>query len=392
MKQRILSLARGIVRVEVECKYPERFINLCAANGLEFWGVSVDENGTVGLFLRERGYKRLAELSSKHGFTVRHVSKTGAPSMWRRVRKRYILIAGVILALILTRMLSLFVWDISVYGNESVPVAEILRTLNRHGFKYGTFTPSVRSEELADKMLLDIPELSWFAVNLSGSRAEVMVRERIPTPKIINVKTPAVVIAAKSGVITKIIVLEGTPLVKVGDTVEKGARLISGILDSRSNGVRAVHALAEIEARTWYDFSAQMPLETIVKDYTGEEKQKHSLIVLQNRINFALNSGISWANYDKITSEKPLTLPGGIILPIKLVTETYTQYTPIVSARQRTDAELVLKASLEARLMSAIGDGSVTAASWESAEKDGVLTVTLHAECLEQIAVSVEVK
>ena len=391
MRQRILSLARGIVRVEVTCKYPERFLNICAANGVEFWGVTIDETGTVGACLRERGFRNLVELSSKHGFEVRHVSKAGAPSMWRTVKKRHVLITGLILALLLTRLMSLFVWEINIYGNKTVPSSEIMRALRLNGFEYGTFGPGVHSEELADKMILAVPELSWFAVNIRGSRAEVFTRERIPPPEIIDVKTPAVVIAAKSGLITKMVVLEGTPLVTVGDTVVKGAVMVSSQRGSRSGNSRNVHALAEIEARTWYDFSAQMPLETTVKDYTGEEKQKHSLIVLRNYINFNLNSGISWADYDKITVEKNLTLPGGVILPVRFITDIYKQYTPYLSKQLRNDAELLLKTRIEARLMSAVGEGSVSAVSWDSLEENGVLTVTLHAECLEQIAVSVEV-
>ena len=391
MRQRILSLARGIFRVEVACKYPERFMNMCAANGVEFWCTNISEDGTVVAYVRESGFRRLTELSSRYGFEVTHVSKTGAPSMWRKIRKRHVLITGLVLAFVVTRAMSLFVWDINVYGNKTVPSATIMRTLGRLDFGYGAFGPRIDSEELADKMLLEIPELSWFAVNIRGSHADVLVRERIPPPDIIDVNTPAVVIATKSGIITKISVLEGTPLVSVGDTVEKGAVLVSGLRDIRSSGTRTVHALAEIEARTWYDLSSQIPVEATVKRYTGEKKRRNSLIILQKWINFNLNSGISWADYDKITEEKNLTLPGGVVLPIRLVTETYIEYYPLSLRQARENLELVLKKNLTERLNASIADGTVNAVSWEVTEAGGVVTVTLHAECVEQIAVSVEV-
>ena len=298
--------------------------------------------------------------------------------------------AGLLLALTVTRVMALFVWDISVYGNEDVPTAKIMRALSKFGFEYGAFGPRVCSEELADKMILEIPELSWFAVNIRGSRADVLVRERIPVPDIVDVNTPAVVIAAKSGIITKMSVLEGTPLVGVGDTVEKGDMLVSGLLGSRSLKTRAVHALAEIEARTWYEMSSQMPVETIVKRYSGEEKKRHSLTILQNRINFYWNSGISWTDYDKITEERYLTLPGEITLPVKIVTETYTEYKPLSSQQIRESMELVLKANLIRRLEKAVSGGAVSAISWDVKEESCVMTVTLNAECIEQIAVSVE--
>lgn len=390
MKQRILSQVRGIVRVEVASKFPERFLNICASNGIEFWGVDID-GVVVGAYMRESGFKRLVELSSRHGFEVTRVTKSGAPSMWRKVRKRYVLLAGLLLVLIITRIMALFVWDISVYGNENVSTAEIMQALSKHGFTYGSFGPNVYSEELADKMILELPELSWFAVNIRGSHADVLVRERRPVPDIIDMSTPAVVIAAKSGIITKLSVLEGTPLVNIGDTVEKGDVLVSGRLGSRTSGMRSVHALAEIEARTWYELSAQMPVETIVKRYSGEEKKRHSLFILQKRIKFYANSGISWPDYDKITEESLLTLPGGVTLPIKLVTETYIEYEPLVSQQIREAMEMELRENLMERLEEALNGGEAVAVSWAVSEENGVMTVTLYAECIEQIAVSVEV-
>ena len=37
MLQKALHLAAGTVTLRVESPYPERFINLCSANGIRFW-------------------------------------------------------------------------------------------------------------------------------------------------------------------------------------------------------------------------------------------------------------------------------------------------------------------------------------------------------------------
>ncbi|MDR0838125.1 MAG: sporulation protein YqfD [Oscillospiraceae bacterium] len=388
MRQRAINLARGVVRVEVMCRYPERFINLCASNNIEFWGMERADTGEVRAYFHTGGFKRLRELSAKHGFEVTRISRAGAPSLFGKLRKRYVLIAGVLLFVLATRALSLFVWDIRVLGNENVPSSLILENLKSLGFSYGTFGPGVKSEQLANKLILALPELSWFAVNISGCRADVLVRERTPRPEIIDVDAPAMVRAAKSGVITKISVLEGASAVTVGDTVQTGDLLVSGILDTRRGARRTAHALAEIEARTWYELSAEMTVETVVKRFTGEKKRRHSIIIAGKKINLYFNSSISWSDYDKIITEKFPPLPGGASLPIKLVTESFDKYEPVTTEQSRERVERTLREGLTARLREAVGDGEVRAVSWDVFEKNGVITVTLNAECSEQIAVS----
>ena len=61
----------------------------------------------------------------------------------------------------------------------------------------------IKSEAISNDMLLKIPELSWIAVNISGSHADILVRERIPKPLIVDENAPTMVYAVKSGIITK---------------------------------------------------------------------------------------------------------------------------------------------------------------------------------------------
>ncbi|MDR1065712.1 MAG: sporulation protein YqfD [Oscillospiraceae bacterium] len=397
--QRALNLLRGIAHVEILCRYPERLLNLCASNDIELWNIErvgvVQQGVDVELRadMRVSGFRRLRGLSLGHGFELRRVARRGAPSAIKKLRRRYVLIAGLAMCALLTRALSLFVWDIRVLGNESVPDSRILEALKTLGFSYGSFGPGVRSEELANELILEIPELSWFAVNIRGSRADVLVRERIPKPEIVSRDTPSVVVAARSGVITKISVLEGTALVKPGDTVEKGGILVTG----RDSGNSSGPALAEIQARTWYEFSACMPVKTTVKRFTGEKKRRRSLIIAGKKINLYFNSGILWSECDKIIDRRSLTLPGGASLPVALVTESYLRYEPVVTKQSRERAESILRAGLEARLRSEldarlsaelVGGGDISAVAWESREDGGVMTVTLRAECSEQIAVT----
>jgi similar to stage IV sporulation protein len=62
------------------------------------------------------------------------------------------------------------------------------------------------------------------------------------------------------------------------------------------------------------------------------------------------------------------------------------RYEPVPSSLTKSEAEAILKSGLTARLRGEIGDGEILASDFETDEKNGVVTVTLRAECREQIA------
>lgn len=69
-----------------------------------------------------------------------------------------------------------------------------------------------------------------------------------------------------------------------------------------------------------------------------------------------------------------------------------TAYEPVSAALTRESAERYLKEQLEKKIKADVADGTVLSQSWETAEKDGVLTVTLKASCNEQIGRTLELE
>jgi similar to stage IV sporulation protein len=384
--KKALNYVRGSIRVEVECLYPERFVNVCAKNDLEFWDLERVSKTAVRVTMHIGGCRKLTELSAGSDFTVRPVKKTGVPFFLWKIRKRYVLLAGMLLCFASVWVLSLFIWEMDVYGNEKVPTHLILEELDAIGIKIGSFGPSIVSEAVSNEILLRIPELSWIAVNVYGSHMDVLVRERVPIPEIVDENKPMMVYATKSGIIAKMSVLEGKTLKEVGDTVVAGDIIVTGVMDSIASGKRLVHAMADVTARTWYELSAQMTLPTTLKSYTGKTETKTAVIFAGSRINLYFNSGISWQDYDKITVEKTLMLPTGNVLPIRIVTETYKEYDPVEAKLSVFSAEEILKARLMSRLNAEISNGEVVKTDFATTVENGVVTVTLKAECLERIA------
>ena len=69
-------------------------------------------------------------------------------------------------------------------GNETLTTGQILRCLDECGVRPGTYWPALSNDLVRNDMILCLPELRWLTVNVHGSRAEVIVREKDPLPDI----------------------------------------------------------------------------------------------------------------------------------------------------------------------------------------------------------------
>ena len=396
--QKIINFFRGSVLYTVTGAFPERFLNLCAQNAVAFWGLEWLDDHTLRLCFARKDAKKARTLAEKVMCQAKAARRAGVPFFLAKFRRRYAFLAGLALAVAAVCVLSRFILTIEVTGNRAVSTAVILSELNRQGVRVGAYGPSIDEKVVSQEALLRIPALSWMAVNLHGTRAEVIGREKVPKPDIVDRTWPSHLVSAATGIITHMEVLEGQPLFQEGDTVLAGEILISGVIDvpepqyaDTDLGTRITHAMGNVWARTWRTLEAQIPLEAQVKRYTGEEVTRYSLGILDRRLNFYGNSGISLDKYDKITSSHSLTLPGGRVMPLVLRAERYRGYATEPVALDAEAARTLLEERLLERLDGLVGeDGEVLRTDFTVREENGILVVTLLAECREQIGRVVE--
>ena len=217
------------------------------------------------------------------------------------------------------------------------------------------------------------------------------MRERIPAPERLDRQTPSNLIARRAGLVLKVRALDGVAAVQPGTAVTEDQLLVSGVEDTDTVGARVLAGIGSVTARTWYTLTAAMPLEAPEKRYTGEEKTLLSLVFGVRRIKFFSNSSIQGEKYDKIVNRYPLSL-FGLRLPVTVVTETCRFYEAVPSSRAAAEAERTGEAVLTSYLASMVEPyGGVSSTLCSSRQKDGVLLVTLSAECVEEIGVRVPI-
>lgn len=398
MLKKAVKLLRGSVCVRVKSAYPERMLNLCSARGIEFWDVRWIDDTALSFCVARGDLRALRRAAEGCGAEVSIERTAGTPFFFARLRRRHALFAGGILCAALLLVNSLFIWDFEVTGNETVPTETILHALREHGVHRGTFIYSFRSQDICNRVLPELKDLCWVAVNVRGCKAYVQVRERVRAPERVNESEPTNVIAAKPGLITKVRALDGEKRVLPGTSVQQGQLLIAGVVDTGgtekpSVTTRFLAGKGEVWARTWYDLTVRVPLTYEKKVYTGKEKRSHTLIWGENRLKIgAKGSSICNVDCDKIKTQTQWTLFGLFALPVTWETETLLPYELEVTPRSRADAEAQGKDMLETYLAALLGEtGSVTQRRFSTAVEGDTLVVTLSAECEEQIGKEVPI-
>lgn len=389
----LMNFLRGMVCVRLTGLFPERMVNLCAQAGIDFWAMEWLDEHTVRFTTRRGSLGLLEELAVRAGCQVERESSRGLPDFLGRFRTRYAFLAGLAFALCAVSFLSRFVLTVEVSGNEQVPSAVILSQLRRLGVRPGAYGPALDRKQLAQEALVELKDLSWMAINLHGTRVEVIVREAIKEPERIDETGWFDIVAQADGIVTHIEPEQGDALVGDGDVVAREDVLISGTVTLEpplysDQPVRyyQTHARGRVWARTWRTLTAAIPAETETKDYTGAEKSVWSVNFFGRRMKIFGNTGISWPMYDKITTVRPAVLPGGRELPFSLHRETYREYLPRTVEVDREAARALLEERLQKQLAVLIGeDGEVESTRFSARISGGRLEVTLTAQCLEEI-------
>ena len=386
MYRKTVNYLRGSARLRVESSYPERVINLCAAHGVPFWGLQWESETVFTVRTTRHSLPLLRQITEEAECTITTQEERGAPILLHRGKRRYALMAGALLLLLLSLCGNIFIWDFRVSGNETVPEEAILRALENCGITVGSVGLELDQKAIRNQVLLELPDLSWLVVNVKGCTAHVQVLERQRPPRTVQEDEITNVVALRSGLVTEIRPLDGKAQVTRGSTVTEGQLLISGVVDTERQGVRMVHGMGQVWARTWYDLSVLVPLQTAKLVQQEGETTRIWLDIGKKQINLLAKGRMLPADCGKILHYGAVCLPGGFRLPMTVVMEKTVRYqaqeTERTEAEARAEGEAALLALLETQMTE---DGTVVDTRFASARKGDWLLVTLKAECLEQI-------
>lgn len=334
----------GMVRVELTAADPAGALRQLEKAGIPVFGAAVqDEDIVLSFSVRRRDYRRLHTLAEEKNYGLKLVRKRGVYWTVRRFLHRPVLVFTVALLLFLLLWVPSRVFFFEVEGNVTVPTRLILEKSAQCGIAFGASREAVRSERMKNALLEAIPELQWAGINTSGCTATISVKERSAEPEEEKTEGVASIVADRDGVVTQCTVTRGSAACQVGQAVTAGDILISGYTDCGIS-IRAERAQGEVFALTKRDLTVVTPEKYLQNGAEIRQVKRYAAIIGKNRINFYKSSGISGVGCVKMYSEKYVTLPGGFLLPVSIVTEVWTYYETEEVSADGSDAETLLSA------------------------------------------------
>ncbi|MBE6940724.1 MAG: hypothetical protein E7455_00330 [Ruminococcaceae bacterium] len=328
--------------------------------------------------------KAVKIIIEKRGETWKIIGRTGIHWQLRSLLKRPVLICGITAIILLTVLIPTRIFFFKVEGNSAVPDRYILELAAQCGLEFGAFRQEIRSERVKNQLLSAIPELEWVGINTAGCVATISVRERQRSDDKTQLHGVTSIVAARDGVVREITVTGGSAACKTGQAVKAGQVLISGYTDCGIS-IRAERAQGEVYAQTYHEISCIMPHFTAQRGEQVAVIQKMGIIIGKNRINFSQDSGILDTGCVKMYEENYVTLPGGFILPIAIVTETYIYYEDRESVAVGDLEDTELPQIAQSYLSSQMIAGRIVNADVNISRQEDAFLLSGKYECLEMI-------
>ncbi len=371
MLSRLYAFVEGYLRLEVKGQFLERIINILLREGFALWDIDcIDDRLYVNI--RVKDFKRIRKYLSGKGYIVRIYQRVGVPFIMTKIFNRRVLIIGIIIIILSLYSLSSLVFFIEVEGLKEINQEKIFSFLKEADIKRGVLKKSIDTEALEKAFIKEFPRLSWINIYFSGTKMIVEVVEKKviePQPETNDI------VANKAGLISKIIVLKGTPMVKEGETVKAGDVLISREVLIKKQGEevlnreveeetiplikREVNAEGVVKAKIWYEGYGEAELCTEYNQVTTNQKKSLILKYKDKEVILTGPKKPPFRHFKVLERSKSLAKWRNLNIPIELITRRYIQIKKIREERKLDVAKKISKEEAVKSILQQIGKDAI---------------------------------
>lgn len=318
------------------------FVNFCAQNGCRYHSMGkrqADDGERLFFRMHIISASRARLLRTRHGVDLKTHSTHGIPFFALGVLKRPGLLLGLAVFCFLTLTSGSIIWDIRIEGNERVSDSEIIEILKESGMGVGSKKEDIDVDGTETRFLIASDKISWMAINITGTVADVEVREVEPVvPEVDDGVIASNLVCSKNGVIVGFEEVRGNIAVAIGDAVSEGDLLVGGVYGTADTPLRLTRSRGKVFALCDNVYEIKVPLSYTKKTYTGKKKVTKTLIFFEKEVKFFQNSGNLYTSYDTIMREEYFNPFGLGKLPLGIRTVEYAEYTESTCVRSEAEA------------------------------------------------------
>ncbi len=396
MVKRFFEHFGGVITVCLRGPHPERLINMALSRGIYIRNIKPFDEGMV-FEIRISAYEALRNMAEKNGYQLDTVARYGLPVYKGIFKRRVGFMLGGLFFVIALYLASSFIWFVELEGNEKIASDKILLTLSKYGVHRGAPKWTFDRLWVEEQALRDIGDLSYIKIGIRGVKARIEVVEKIVVPQR-EITGPSDMVAARSGIVEKILVLDGQAAVEEGQAVSKGDILISAyvtpILSPYSPPPKEplypylVQARGIVKARVWYEGYGECPMKVEHRVLSGAKAHRLKVVTPFRELSLWGKKRLPFEYEQLATVTKALKTPWGEFILVyqkyseeQLQTLTYQESEAMQIAREKALASLQDRIGLAPEIIS----NKVSVLSYPS---DTILRIKISVEIIEDIAIS----
>ena len=320
MLLKIIRYVRGYIRIRIAGYSAERFLNACSHRGIILWGLE-PAGRAYETNISIEGFRKLKPIIRKTGTKVSIVERSGLPFFLHKYRKRKMFFGGAFVFLALVFVMSRYIWNIDITGNQTYTDDTLLKFLETREVRNGMQVKEVDCARIVKDIRKEYDDIIWVSASIRGTRLIIQVKENEDTipdaddaalqgddraeagtdvygnageaqagengtgqeEQMADRQGQATdIVADRDCVITKLVPRSGIPMVSEGAEVKAGDILVSGhvpVVDDAGTVVAYQSHVsdADIQGRTVMEYQDGTGTAYEKKEYIYRKKEHSSL-------------------------------------------------------------------------------------------------------------------
>lgn len=343
--------------------------------------LDIEKSDTALRFTTEAKYqKQVREILEQNSPEIES-ENIGISRLISFFRIRIALLVGICLSLVLVFIFSNVLINYEINGLKSIQEREIIDLLKQNGYNIGCTKNALDLDDIQPIILSHFERVAFVSAVFVGNTLVLNLKEQ-DYDSSLDPNTFTAIYADQTGVVTDIQTLQGTPLVKSGDIVQKGDMLIAPYVQNKGQKV-PVQAKGKVYAQVF--LKGQVICDTTKPKliYSGNTYtiRNFNFIGLDCPARCEGDSSILERKYEKNIYTKRLDF----LIPIF---EQYTVYNELIEGekpdfdKEKTYLE---KQSLYLAYEKVQSDFEIVGQSTQIVESNGIFYVSTYVEIKKDI-------
>lgn len=329
------------VTIRVEGINLEKLMRDASQAGILLRDLTREGDRAIRVRIRAGDLRAFYALCDRQGWTAEELRAEWLLRALRFLDRRRFLAAGMLLGALMVYASSQMILAVRI-DNAQEYIAEVRNYLAEQGVRPGRLKRAFSTDALREGLSLRLPGLAFAALRYEGSTLVADCRAAVQGENTAISGEGMDIVAAQSGIITRISAVSGTPQVREGQAVHKGQVLILGQERTQQGGVYAVQAQGQVMARVFYRGDARAPLYETQTVETGRTRRRVTLkSPWHTRV---VRDAKPFASQDAGKRTQSVV---GLFLPLYREIEVFAETVVTKIPRKRTDAMAVAQGAAQ---------------------------------------------